>query len=216
MHRKIEQSETFFDLTAAAYDAEESHSGRARELYPLIVERAQAAGFDSLLDIACGTGAMLLAISQAAPSAHLVGVDLSSGMLEVAAKRLEGRAKLLKSDATRLPLDDASFDVITCNHAFHHFPDPANALREWRRVLRPNGTIIIGENRRPLLKRLYWNLRFKTDVQCGDVKFYSQSELVGLLESAGFEQVSYTALENHNCIVQGFRADTPGTQAEMP
>lgn len=205
MYRKIEQSEAFFDQTAAEYDAEESHGGRARELYPLIIDRAQKAGFDSLLDIACGTGAMLFAISQAAPSASLSGVDLSTGMLDIARKRLDGIAELEKADATVLPFEDGAFDVITCNHAFHHFPDPAGALREWHRVLRPGGTLIIGENRRPLLKRMYWNLRFKTDITFGDVKFYSQRELIGLLEGAGFEQVSYTEIENLNCIVQGYR-----------
>lgn len=214
MHRKIEQSEAFFDQTAAAYDAEESHGGRARELYPLIIERAQAAGFDSLLDIACGTGAMLLEIAQASPAAQLAGVDLSTGMLEVARERLDGRAELTKADATVLPYGDGSFDVITCNHAFHHFPDPVAALREWHRVLRPGGALIIGENRRPALKRLYWNLRFKTDITFGDVKFYSRGELIGLLGRAGFEDVSYTEIENLNCIVQGFRAPGPSSGAD--
>lgn len=215
MHRKIAQSEEFFDQAASAYDAEESHSGRARELHPLIIERACATGFDDLLDIACGTGAMLLAISQVAPGARLSGVDLSSCMLEVAKERLGGKAELAKADATAPPYDDESFDVITCNHAFHHFPDPVETLREWRRILRPGGTIIIGENRRPPFERLYWNLRFKTNVSSGDVRFYSQRKLVHLLEGAGFERVSYTEVENLNCIVQGFRADASDTRIGM-
>jgi len=216
MHIKTEQTEVFFDSSAGDYDAQEAHGGRARELYPLIIERALAAGFSDLLDIACGTGAMLSAVAEVAPDANLAGVDLSAGMLEIAANRLGERALLMKADATTLPYDDASFDVITCNHAFHHFPAPTAALREWHRVLRPGGTVIIGENRRPFLKRLYWNIMFKTRDTRGDVKFYSQGELMRLLGNAGFERIDYTEIENLNCIAQAWRADDPAKSHGRP
>lgn len=68
---------------------------------------------------------------QAMPNLDYLSVDLESPLA------------MRRMDITRLDLPDASFDVIFCNHVFEHIPDDRAAMRELRRVLRPNGWAIL-------------------------------------------------------------------------
>ena len=101
-----------------------------------------------MLDVGCGTGT-LLAIMEACPQAELlVGLDYSDQMIRRAAQKFAGadRAGCLhavRADAERLPFADASFDVLTCCNSFHHYPHQPFALREFRRVLRPGGLLVL-------------------------------------------------------------------------
>jgi SAM-dependent methyltransferase len=85
-----------------------------------------------VLDVACGDGR--LASLYAAP--EVVCVDASPAAVEQAAERgLDAQL----ADARELPFPDGSFDVVTCNHALYHLPDPDRALAEFVRVLRSGG-----------------------------------------------------------------------------
>jgi SAM-dependent methyltransferase len=85
-----------------------------------------------VLDVACGDGR--LASLYAAP--EVVCVDASPAAVEQAADRgLDAQL----ADARELPFPDGSFDVVTCNHALYHLPDPDRALAEFVRVLRSGG-----------------------------------------------------------------------------
>jgi ubiquinone/menaquinone biosynthesis C-methylase UbiE len=64
-------------------------------------------------------------------------------MLDVARDRIGQRATLIECDVTQLPFDDANFDLVTCNNALHYFPDAAATLREIRRVISPDGNLVI-------------------------------------------------------------------------
>ena len=214
MERKIKESQAFFDFKADSYDTVDSTSGNPILIHPLIVEKAMDAGYANLVDIGCGTGIMLEMLWEVNPRARLVGVDLSDGMLEIARKRLGERARLLHLDASRLPFGDGEFDVVTCNHAFHHFPNPLKVLVEWRRVLREGGLLVIGENWRAPLERFRLNLMFKTFDRKGDVRFYSQEELEGLLEGAGFTDIRYERLGDKNCIVQARNGSSDAVEQE--
>ena len=98
---------------------------------------------ESLLDVGCGTGALLEALLATGREAQLSGADLSPEMLEVARSRL-GKAVLLKqSHAESLPFPDEAFDVVVSTNAFHYFRNPPAALEEMARVLRPRGRIVI-------------------------------------------------------------------------
>lgn len=98
---------------------------------------------ERLLDVGCGTGVLLQALSASVPDAELAGVDPSSPMLEEARTKL-GEAILLKrSHAESLPFPDRAFDVVVSTNAFHYFPRPLGALEEMARVLRPNGRLVI-------------------------------------------------------------------------
>ena len=102
----------------------------------------------NVLDISTGTGAMLIRLREAHPrfAAQLVGVDLSMGILSVAHRKFEAagiEALLLHAHVNDLPLTDESFDLITHSGGINTFSDISATLREWMRVLKPEGTLLI-------------------------------------------------------------------------
>jgi SAM-dependent methyltransferase len=98
-----------------------------------------------VLDVACGTGVVVRqAASILGSTGSIVGIDLSSGMLEVArAHAPTGGAAVQwrQGDAASLPCEDADFDVVLCQQGLQFFADKAGALREMYRVLKPGGLV---------------------------------------------------------------------------
>ena len=84
---------------------------------------------------------------------HLIGADLSAGMLEAARPRVPA-ASLIAADASRLPLRDAIADLTLAMHMLYHVPDPVAAARELRRVTRPGATVVVGLNARDHMREL--------------------------------------------------------------
>jgi ArsR family transcriptional regulator len=115
---------------------------------------------EALLDIGTGTGRLL---ELAAPQAdHVLGVDMSRDMLALARARLAerglaDRAAVRQADMYRLPFADASFDAVALQMVLHYAEDPAAALAEAARVLRPGGTLLVADlaphDQAPLLTR---------------------------------------------------------------
>ena len=109
-----------------------------------LVELADLEAGQSVLDVATGTGAVLLpAAERVGPEGRVVGIDLSEGMLAVAARQVQERAlanvRLERMDAEHLELPAASFDRVLCGWGLFLFPEPHRALAEFHRVLRPGG-----------------------------------------------------------------------------
>jgi len=125
-----------FDERAATYDDSVMHRGLAHA----VADFVRLGGVRDVLDVGTGTGLVLRALP--AGPWRLTGVDLSPGMLRVAQAALPD-ARLEVGDATRLDHGDASFDLVTCATMLHLVPDGADAMREWRRVLRPGGSIVV-------------------------------------------------------------------------
>lgn len=98
-----------------------------------------------LLDIGCGTGGLLERVAGRIEEG--VGVDASRDMLALARTRLAERGlshiAVRQADMYRLPIADASFDAVTLQMVLHYAEDPAVALAEAARVLRPGGTLLI-------------------------------------------------------------------------
>ena len=101
-----------------------------------------------VLDVATGTADLALAMKRARPQTDVVGVDFVEAMLE------RGRTKaakqnldvtLLEGDGLALPFDAASFDAVTIAYGLRNFADYAGGLREFRRVLRPGGRLVVLE-----------------------------------------------------------------------
>lgn len=111
----------------------------------------------SILDVGCGLGHGLAALSQRYPEAAVRGCDLAWQVAAQARRRLvpEARgllarlrrgaarpvASVFAADAQALPLPDSSVDLIWSNLAFHWFAEPARAVDEWHRVIRPEGLL---------------------------------------------------------------------------
>lgn len=115
-----------------------------------------------ILDICCGTGSVILAFTECCPESMAIGYDFSHGMLRKAQeKNKTGRVIFVEGDAALLPFTDNSFDVVTCSHALYELKGESReqALREMKRVVRPNGLVLIMEHeipRHPFIKLLFY------------------------------------------------------------
>jgi len=101
---------------------------------------------DRVLDVACGTGLVSLRLAdRVGPGGEVLGIDISDQMVE-AARRISshlgvGNAGFLRSGAEQVPLADASFDAAVCGLGLMYVPEPLDALREMRRLVRPGGSV---------------------------------------------------------------------------
>ncbi len=109
----------------------------------------------SALDAGCGTGFQSALLTELGWDAH--GIDVSAGLLAVARRRLPAASFALASVET-LPYPDARFDaVVCCGSTLSFVDDPARALAEMGRVLRPGGRLLLDCEHRPSLD-LAWTL----------------------------------------------------------
>ena len=95
----------------------------------------------NLLDIATGTGDLALAVCRALPEVEVLGTDFCRPMLDVAVRR--GLTRVLEADALHLPLPGASFDAATVAFGLRNMADYAAALRDFHRILRPGGHLLV-------------------------------------------------------------------------
>lgn len=114
-----------------------------------------------VLDVACGTGDMVVELlrTRHAASLQVTGVDLSEEMLAIA-KRKAPQAEYRLADAEHLPFGDASFDAVTCAFGVRNFVHLEQGLKEMVRVLKPGGRMAILELATPdnPFIRFFYNL----------------------------------------------------------
>jgi ubiquinone/menaquinone biosynthesis C-methylase UbiE len=109
-----------------------------------VLSFADFRGDERVLDAPCGTGELALRLVKRWPNLDVVGVDLSTEMLDQAkSKHADGRVEWVEADAKSMPFDDRSFDAAICANGFHYFPEPDRYLAEFRRVIRPGGTLYL-------------------------------------------------------------------------
>ncbi len=82
----------------------------------------------SLLDVGCGNGSFLSLVQT--DNRMLAGADLSPEMIKFAKQRLGETVDLRVSDSEHLPWEAETFDCLTCNFSFHHYPNPQAVLQE--------------------------------------------------------------------------------------
>jgi demethylmenaquinone methyltransferase/2-methoxy-6-polyprenyl-1,4-benzoquinol methylase len=122
-----------------------------------------------VLDLCSGTADLALAVTARHHDASVVGVDFSGAMLRLGLEKvrragLAGRIRLVRGDATRIPLVDASCDGATIGFGIRNVAEPERALAELSRVLRPGARLAIlefGQPRIPGVRTLYsWYFRY--------------------------------------------------------
>lgn len=132
-----------FGSTAQDYVVSPGH--RSGKDLARVVEWAAGGPNDRALDIATGGGHTALAL--APHVGHVVASDLTPKMLAAAEGFIRGEGAANVSfeiaEAERLPFDDASFEIVTCRIAPHHFADVRAFCREVARVLKPNGRFVL-------------------------------------------------------------------------
>ena len=162
-----------------------------------------------ILDIAAGTGTSSMALL--AEGVEVVAADFSKGMLAEGKKRYP-ELEFVFADAMKLPFEDASFDVVTMSFGLRNVADHKVALKEFYRVLKPTGRLVICEfsHVSGFLGRLYrWYLRNVLPVVAklvsSNPQAYSylsesieawpkQQELRDDISAAGFDSASYRNL----------------------
>lgn len=168
-----------------------------------------------VLDLACGTGDLLIALERAA-GRGLLGSDFCHPMLTGASAKLErGRLKsvLFESDAMALPFRDASLDLITISFGYRNLANYRAGLIEMKRVLRPGGALAILEFTKPPNKAFAsvynWYSRTVLPVIGGAIsgapeaykylpesvrKFPDAPELARMMKETGFARVDWEYL----------------------
>jgi len=199
------KSRAAFDRQAPVYDSTR-FGQHARWLAPDVLTELEGLRPESLLDVGCGTGALLEAVAAALPGGRLYGVDLSVQMVAIA-QRCLGEAAVITvadADAETLPLPDGAVDVVTCVDSFHHYPHPDAALLEIRRVIRPGGSLILAEWCMPAPTRRLMN-SFIHRLPDGDVRVYSRKELCRLTAAAGFRELRWRKAGRRGQLLVGRR-----------
>jgi ubiquinone/menaquinone biosynthesis C-methylase UbiE len=132
-----------FDQWAPGYDASAMQPLLYLAVHAMVLDRCAQAVLAPrrLLDVGCGTGRLLRSAASRFPGTGLVGVDVSGGMLSVAAATaLAGTpVVLVRAAAERLPFADAVFDLVTATLTYRHWVDQAAGVAEIGRVLGPGG-----------------------------------------------------------------------------
>jgi SAM-dependent methyltransferase len=151
-----------------------------------------------VLDLGCGDG--LLAGELARAGADVTGVDPSRVALERARKGSSGnpeRPRFLASSADgKLPLDDAAFDLCVCIHVLQHVADTQSLLSEARRVLAPNGRLVVAVPRHGRLGNVTGalvNFERRHDPLEPVLRFYTARSLRTTLTLLGFDPVDVRA-----------------------
>lgn len=99
-----------------------------------------------LLDVGCGTGDDVRALAElVAPGGRAIGVDVSAEMVAEARRRGGAAAEFLRSDAQAIDLPDDAVDGARAERVLQHLDDPARAVAEMARVVRPGGIVVTAE-----------------------------------------------------------------------
>jgi demethylmenaquinone methyltransferase/2-methoxy-6-polyprenyl-1,4-benzoquinol methylase len=141
---------SLFDATAYHYDCANTilSLGSGQWYRRRALKRGGLRPGMRLLDVAVGTGLVTkAALSVTGGRLDVVGVDISWRMLAEAKAAL--RTPLIQANAERLPIADASIDFVSMGYALRHVCDLVYTFREFRRVLRPGGTLLLLEFSRP-------------------------------------------------------------------
>nr|WP_241970480.1 bifunctional demethylmenaquinone methyltransferase/2-methoxy-6-polyprenyl-1,4-benzoquinol methylase UbiE [Pseudidiomarina sediminum] len=172
-----------------------------------------------VLDIAGGTGDLTAQFSRrVGPTGNVVLADINQAMLDVGRDKLRnmgivGNVDYVQANAEELPFEDDAFDIITIAFGLRNVTDKQKALESMFRVLKPGGRLIVLEFSKPvppLLSQAYDFYSFNVlpkmgQLVAGDAESYQylaesirmhpdQETLKGMMQQAGFEQVTYDNL----------------------
>lgn len=100
-----------------------------------LLEEAHIAGVDTVAEIGCGDGSVLEELARRAIGVSRVGMDISSSAVAIAAGR-SGVTDAQRFDGSRIPAEDAAFDLVIATHVLEHVPEPDALVSELARVTR--------------------------------------------------------------------------------
>jgi SAM-dependent methyltransferase len=178
----------------------------------VLIDFADVASGSAVLDVACGTGAVARLVAQRiGPDGRVVASDISPAMVGYvatqAAVRDGAQIETAVCSALDLTFDDASFDVVLCQHALPFMPDRDAAAREMRRVLRPGGVAAVAvwaagwrnepfETYGDVLRDAGVDAPFPDAYDAAGLRM-TEAELREIAEKAGFSSVAIETRELH-------------------
>ncbi len=168
----------------------------------------------TVLEVGCGTGSNLLLYQEA--GCKVAGVDLSPSMLEVARAKLGEHADLRECDASNMPFEDGSFDLVTAFLALHEMPTAVreSVLDEMVRVAGDGHVLLVDFNPGPLRFPKGWVFKpviFTFEFMAGWEHFSSYRDfmarrgLPGLVEKRSLTVVKEKALSGGNVLLCALR-----------
>ena len=102
-----------------------------------------------VLDVGAGNGALTFLLARLRPDLDLTGIDVTQEMVDAgnaaAAERGLTNVRFSQGDALHLSFDDATFDAASCQTVLSYLADPAAAIREMSRVVKPGGSVMVAE-----------------------------------------------------------------------
>jgi ubiquinone/menaquinone biosynthesis C-methylase UbiE len=170
----------------------------ARRVAKIINNRFQQKPLLNLLDLGCGTGTLLLILSQKFSKSHFLGLDLSQEMLKIAGSKLTRfkihNVELQNLDVHQFETND-KFDVITCLNSFHHYSDYQIIISKIRKMLKDDGMfILVDPIRNNFLRKIWIYLLKHLFFEEPDVRYFSRIELNSLFSSGNFMQLHRESL----------------------
>lgn len=140
---------TYWDTQAATFDDEPDHGLLQPEIRlawrKLLVEHLPPAPAD-VIDLGCGTGTLSVLLAQSGYDVR--GLDFADEMVTAATEKATAAkvaATFRQGDAAAPPYEPGSCDVVVSRHVLWALPDPSAALRQWVKLLRPNGRLVLIE-----------------------------------------------------------------------
>ena len=154
-----------------------------------------------ILDVGTGTAQIPIELCTRDAHGRVTAIDLAEEMLRVGRENvrragLDGRIRLERWDAKRMPCPAGNFDAVISNSIVHHIPEPADVLREMVRVTKPGGAIFVRDLARPAdettLRRLV--LQYAGDANAHQQQMFADSlhaaltvgEIADLVAALGF------------------------------
>ncbi|WP_448548069.1 class I SAM-dependent methyltransferase [Thalassotalea fusca] len=163
-------------------------------LHEKIPQLCQIKPSDTVLDIGCGSGAAVRAIANMLSSGSVVGIDPTPRMLTLAQELtstalLQNKATFIDGSAEKIPMADASCDVVVAVNTLHHWQDIDISFAEVKRVLKPNGRFIsIDDIWEEMTAHPMGDVEELTANEAYDLK--STKDIMQLLQDKGFQQIS--------------------------
>ncbi len=202
--------QTFFSQHHAAYVTSRRHA-RGKDLDILIEAMSPKPG-ESALDVATGGGHTALRL--AGEGARVTVMDITPEMLQDTLRQAEERGihmDAVKADAKAFPFSDASFDLVSCRRAAHHFHDIGAFLREAYRVMTPSGRLGISDMTGSV-EAIDWLNRLERLRDPSHFEALSVDAWYQQLVLAGFKDINVRLLEESMPFEEWLEPVTPDSQ----
>ena len=143
-----------FHWLTSFYDSLVAITTREAFFKKLIVDKVANVKGNNLLDVGCGTGTLTKLIAEKLPKHTVIGLDADQTALDISQKKVIGKdlnISFRQGFGQKMPFDENSFDIVVSSLFFHHLNSSAKlaTLTEIRRVLKPDGTLIIADWGKP-------------------------------------------------------------------